>query len=63
MFPKLEKENDELDEAASDLMNAMIMSADDEVQGTRNPQIETLEKDMQNYSRDMKISDKEKKNL
>ena len=45
-FSKVEKDYEDIDDAVSDLMNAIITSVDDEVKGTRENQIENLEEDM-----------------
>ena len=42
-FFLLEKENDQLDELASDLMNARCTSGNDELEGTRTDNVDNLE--------------------
>jgi len=60
---KLEKEYEEMDQAVSDLMNAIITTGDDEVKGTKKPQIEDLEEYMKKFIKRYEVFRNTKRNL
>ena len=52
-----------MDEAVSDLMNAIITTGDDEVKGTKKPQIEDLEEYMKKFIKRYEVFRNTKRNL